>query len=390
MSGQVGALLYPSLRALQIYGANTAVGKSVFSSILCAAFAPKNGVYYIKPVSTGPLTEGDDRRDLYPTHRPHVLKLILYYRHISRFVPSVKTQCLYQFAEPVSPHVAARSSSSDVCLPTIPPLSPKLHPLTKQQNSDNAIRASLRSALLSISSRNAPGVAIVETAGGVLSPTPSGSLQADLYRPFRLSTFLVGDSRLGGIGSTISAFESLHVRGYDVECIALFANDRYENHTYLRDYFKERDVHVFSVAEPPERNASEEDDAKLMQAYYDEVSQQQEVSDFTARFLDNHDRRIQELSALPAKALESVWWPFAQHKHLSKDNIVAIDSAYGDHFQIHSKSQQEDQSLLTSAFDGSASWWTQGTLNTHTENILHNSGHPSLDLGYVPAHINYA
>jgi len=59
----VGALLFRSLRAYQIYGANTEVGKTVFSTILCKlASSRENGEHaaYLKPVSTGPLTEADD------------------------------------------------------------------------------------------------------------------------------------------------------------------------------------------------------------------------------------------------------------------------------------------------------------------------------------------
>src|SRR5699024_7580852 len=56
----------------------------------------------------------------------------------------------------------------------------------------------------------------VETAGGVLTPGPENKLQADLYRPLRLPTILVADPNLGGISSTLSAYESLKTRGYDV------------------------------------------------------------------------------------------------------------------------------------------------------------------------------
>jgi dethiobiotin synthetase/adenosylmethionine--8-amino-7-oxononanoate aminotransferase len=54
--------------AVQIYGANTDVGKTVFSTLLGLGF--KNGlmkqpwkfkIQYIKPVSTGPANDRDDR-----------------------------------------------------------------------------------------------------------------------------------------------------------------------------------------------------------------------------------------------------------------------------------------------------------------------------------------
>jgi dethiobiotin synthetase/adenosylmethionine--8-amino-7-oxononanoate aminotransferase len=57
-------MLWRDLKLLQIYGANTSVGKTIVSTILCNAFqrrAPQGGILYLKPVSTGPLEEADDR-----------------------------------------------------------------------------------------------------------------------------------------------------------------------------------------------------------------------------------------------------------------------------------------------------------------------------------------
>ena len=63
------------------------------------------------------------------------------------------------------------------------------------------------------------GVALVETAGGVCSPGPSGNLQCDLMRPMRLPAILVGDGELGGISTTIAALESLRARGYEIAAV---------------------------------------------------------------------------------------------------------------------------------------------------------------------------
>lgn len=66
-------MLYHHLRIHQIFGANTNVGKTVTATALCRATANRstskatNGtnntptVFYLKPVSTGPLNEADDR-----------------------------------------------------------------------------------------------------------------------------------------------------------------------------------------------------------------------------------------------------------------------------------------------------------------------------------------
>lgn len=212
------------------------------------------------------------------------------------------------------------------------------------------------------------GIALVETAGGVLSPAPSGSTQADLYRPLRLPVFLVGDHRLGGIGSTISAWESLHIRGYDVQSIALFAEDRYDNHAYLKDYFAERDVPSFSIPPPPEAMPSAEEDKKSMLRYYEDSSSGSGVAQFVECFLHDHDRRIADLRAMPKQATEAIWHPFMQHTERNENTIVAMDSAYGDYFSTYTKNDDArslsiktaEKSLVKPAFDASASWWTQG------------------------------
>lgn len=204
----------------------------------------------------------------------------------------------------------------------------------------------------------------METAGGVLSPSPSGSSQADLYRPLRLPTLLVGDYKLGGIGTTISAWESLHLRGYNVDTVALFAEDRYGNHAYLQDYFRDRQINTFAIPPPPPRKEVLEEDFKAMQKYYEQSSAHSEVEAFTERFLSSHEQRIQDIKSMPEEADKAIWHPFMQHTERSKDTIMAWDSAYGDHFQSYTTKQEasssQEDSILKPAFDGSASWWTQG------------------------------
>ncbi len=78
-----------------MYGANTDVGKTVLSTILCRAFERVAKTWYLKPVSTGPLDEADDR-------------------HVKAFATKTETKCLFQFGEAVSPHIAA---SAEACPP---------------------------------------------------------------------------------------------------------------------------------------------------------------------------------------------------------------------------------------------------------------------------------
>ena len=55
------SLLFKHLRIRQIFGANTDVGKTLLSSALARASAAKDqNVFYLKPVSTGPMQDADD------------------------------------------------------------------------------------------------------------------------------------------------------------------------------------------------------------------------------------------------------------------------------------------------------------------------------------------
>ena len=209
------------------------------------------------------------------------------------------------------------------------------------------------------------GWLFLETAGGVHSPAPSGTTQADLYIPLRAPTVLIGDSRLGGISQTISAFESLRLRGYDVESVLLFRDTTYQNFQYLADYFeKHHGVPVTSVVEPPARNENAERDADAMAEYYG----RRDCEEVTGQVLEHLDRRhgerISSLESLAGRAHKHIWYPFTQQSLLGPKDIMTIDSAHGDYFQTLApparKDGAQDEPLLRSSFDGSASWWTQG------------------------------
>ncbi|CZR61489.1 related to onanonoxo-7-onima-8-eninoihtemlysoneda [Phialocephala subalpina] len=335
--------LWRSLPAYQIYGANTNVGKTIMSTILLKAHArkyPSQNTWYLKPVSTGPLEEADDR-------------------HISYFAPKTQTRCLYQFDEAVSPHIAARSSK---------PLS------------DISIQEQVLAHLSSCATTEA-GLLLLETAGGVHSPTPSGSSQADLFRPLRLPVCLVADHHLGGISATISAFESLHIRGYDLEVVCQFKDSMYQNHEYLSSYFEKKGILSLSLPPPPEKAETIEEDREVMAEYYEKMSALEQVEETLDHLIHKNSSRIQYLEEMSEKAHKTIWYPFTQHRDISPSTIMAIDSAHGDFFQTYSTplpdppstsnpsnpsntssptSEPKDENFLTPTFDGSASWWTQG------------------------------
>lgn len=225
----------------------------------------------------------------------------------------------------------------------------------------------------SIKAKGEYGITMVETAGGVLSPAPSGSLQADLYRPLRLPVILIGDHRLGGIAATISAFESLTVRGYDVEAVMIFESGKLGNTGYLMKFFKTHKLPIFELpALPPAGDVSTIQES--MVSYYKHVSQQGDISRLAQLLVNRHFIRLKDLERMASKANGVIWHPFTQHKDRTDSSILAFDSAYGDFFQMYSSQlpagydfiseksapTQSNTSLLQPAFDGSASWWTQG------------------------------
>ncbi|KAH0565441.1 hypothetical protein GP486_001158 [Trichoglossum hirsutum] len=313
----MGSALWRSLRAYQVYGANTDVGKTVMSTILCKAMMrrfPDEKTWYIKPVSTGPQAEADDR-------------------HVARFSES-STHCLFQFDQPIPP--------------------------------DSSILQKILSQLSSYA-LTGRGTAFLETAGGVHSPTPSGTSQADFYRPLRLPVVLVADHRLGGISSSISAFESLHVRGYDIDFVLLFRDSRYQNDDYLSKYFQEHGISTLSLPSPPARRFHGQEDEEAMVEYYDRVTKLDEVGEMISMSEARHEARVKSLESMSSRAYKHIWYPFTQHRDISPSSIMTVDSAHGDFFQTYrpdglnpTAPPSKSSNLTRPTFDGSASWWTQG------------------------------
>ncbi|KAA8895757.1 onanonoxo-7-onima-8-eninoihtemlysoneda [Sphaerosporella brunnea] len=320
-----------SLRVFQVYGANTDVGKTIVSTLLCKALRRRSqtdGVWYLKPVSTGAQQDADDL-------------------HITRFVKGVETKCFWQFKEPISPHLAA-------------PQTP--------DHSDGSLLSKVREHISAI---NRLGTVLLETAGGVHSPAPSGTSQADLYRPLRLPIILVADSNLGGISTSISAFESLHTRGYDVEQVVVFANEKYKNDGYLLPYFSRYGIPLTVLPPPPPKSGPSDEAA--MSEYYESTA---EKLGATIESLENrHAARIANVRSMSGRAFSKIWYPFTQHEEISANSIQAIDSAHDDFFQTYTPSHDTSSSqMLKPKFDGSASWWTQGL------------GHSNPDLTLAAAH----
>jgi len=173
-------------------------------------------------------------------------------------------------------------------------------------------------ASTSTSVRGTAGVAIVETAGGVLSPGPSGTLQADLYRPMRLPAVLVGDHRLGGIGSTISAAESLIMRGYDIDAVICFDDQsKYENAPYLSEYFEKMDIPAFTLPWIPQMEGiSEKEEADRMTAYYQTNSRGRHLYQVADRLIETHTRRTVSMDSIASRTKDTIWREYLPSKPL--------------------------------------------------------------------------
>ncbi|KAH8117760.1 PLP-dependent transferase [Phellopilus nigrolimitatus] len=332
--------LYRNVRIHQIFGANTDVGKTVLGTALILASANRGKqVRYLKPVSTGPLEDADDE----------YVK-----RFSSRFAGSIQQTCLHRYKEPVSPHLALRlehdSNSRKDHLP-----------------SDEMINKSISRYVGECAEFVSKKTDIyIETAGGVHSPSLSGISQIDSYRTLRLPIILVGDSKLGGISSTISSYESLVLRGYTVDVILLFRDDYYRNWEYLSEYFGERGVHVASFPRPPPKLKDKQANHESTDAYYTQLINEGHLDHANDYLTTQHLDRIDELHSMPKRTMDSVWWPFVQHG-LVKDpkDVAVIDSAHGDFFSTYTGFTSKDSNLLSSHYDGSASWWTQAFGHAH-------------------------
>lgn len=189
-----------------------------------------------------------------------------------------------------------------------------------------------------------------------------------------MPTILVASPHLGGISTTISAYESLRIRGYDVEALLCFEDNHYENWRYFEAWSAERGIPLGVMRLPPVSDKDRMTDMTNMLVYYDDIgvtSDRPELSirNVIRRLRQRHQERWKDLSTTAARARSTFWWPFVQHAHVTGDSdVMVIDSAHGDTFEVYSHETAEttqgrriggESSSLVPTFDGSASWWTQ-------------------------------
>lgn len=388
-----------------IWGSNTGVGKTLVStglatSILSSSCSEKQVKFnYIKPVQTGFPLDSDSRfvyrkiSEFFVNRKPE-FSLLASNQGLKASVPAwkeisgvdlesegvensggLKDLCWYEerriegiekdslgaqlvckticgWKEAISPHLAVQREGGDV--------------------EDSWLLDSLQKNLVD-GGNDDDGKrfwTIVETAGGVASPGPSGSLQCDLYRPFRLPAILVGDGRLGGISGTISAYESLKLRGYDVAAI-IIEDHGLLNEESLISYLRNR-VPVLVLPSVPR------DQSNNLMEWFDES--QNVFKSLSEIMQSSYSERLRRLQNMPKKAQNIFWWPFTQHGLVPEENVTVIDSRCGENFAVH-KAKNHD--LITQQFDACASWWTQGPDATLQVELARDMGYSAARFGHV-------
>lgn len=308
----------------QVFGSNTDIGKTLVSAgiVRSAVQRAVGRVGYIKPLQTG--TDDSDTTGFQGDAafvQQHALQ-----RANTGAAASLDCSTLFAWKTPVSPHLAAALEG---------------HTIT-----DDALVALLTAKLQQVNAAADPySLVLVETAGGVCSPSASMRFQADVYRGLRLPVVLVGDGKLGGISSTMSALESLLLRGYDVAAVCLVEQEQLGNAEALEPRLSELGIPVFTLDPvPPQPEPLDEWFAAQSSAF-------EHVNDALQRF---HANRLARFEHVHARAEQVFWWPFTQHKAYGALSI--IDSAHGDDFSVLERASN----TLAPMFDACASWWTQG------------------------------
>ena len=151
----------------------------------------------------------------------------------------------------------------------------------------------------------------------------------------RLPAVLVGDGALGGISTTITAFDVLTMRGYDVVAI-LVPDGGYGNTDAIRAYAEPRGAPRLALPRIPERRVVRRRRRDVRVA-----GRGRGVFDAALRRMVRwHDARVASLRAAPAEAKRALWWPFTQHDLVDEANVAVIDSRSGEDFGCTSRTRR--------------------------------------------------
>jgi dethiobiotin synthase len=176
-------------RGFFVTGTDTNVGKTVLSSLLCAALP----ALYWKPIQTG-ATEGTDREAV---------------RSRTGMEDGACLREIYLFDDPVSPHLAAQRAEREIVLEKIV-----------------------------IPHFNASMPLIVEGAGGVLAPINRHQFMTDLMQHLALPVILAARSTLGTINHTLLSLQCLKRAGLQTCGVVLIGPEHPENREAIEHYGK--------------------------------------------------------------------------------------------------------------------------------------------------------
>eukprot|EP00892_Ulva_mutabilis_P009792 jgi/Ulvmu1/7185/UM034_0094.1 len=373
-----------------IWSPNTGVGKTVISLGLAAAAESKQDcVNYVKPVQTGFPEDSDGRL---------VASNLSGGTGVDHFISNHAAQCmtggehagarrdapyqagvhhpcqattLFAWSNAVSPHLAAahdgRAVSDDVVLRQLSSqiASFAAHPFSSSQAGVHTPTGGSK-------------LTLIEMAGGICSPGPSGSLQVDLMRPLRPPSILIADGRLGGISATLSAYDSLVMRGYDIAAVVgmlpepAAGTPALDNLDVIDRYLSRSTPGaapppVFAL---PHLVPGHPDDAQGqadLRAWLQAA--QPRLLELHTHLRDWHERRVLRLREMPSRAREVFWWPFTQQKSMVDGDVTVIEARAGESFQVvqpagaaggAATGVSDDTLVATELYDGCASWWTQG------------------------------
>lgn len=335
----------------QVWGANTDVGKTVFSACLLSVDSLTFPSIYVKPVQSGYPKDDDSK-------------------FVTTYATNIAASTLYTYEEAVSPDLAARRLQSMTTENVVVPDTHILQSLSKvlKQFRHDCIQANTHSS----------SIALIETAGGILSPSPQGNLQADTYKPLRLPAILIGDNKLGGISTTLTAYETLRSRGYDIPVVVLFQNQgnlHLENESSIQKHLDNSqnevplsfsDTKVFQAPPLPElSNRNGGGGASKL----DEYLKQSETVDFFENLLQHlknvEKNNLNDIKQMINDSNKYFWYPFTQHCSSSlpssKVNNIYFDSAHDDSIITYTNNDNELMSLKQQEMvDAMGSWWTNG------------------------------
>lgn len=186
-------------------GTDTGVGKTVVSALLVARYGALRPLGYWKPVATG-AAEDRDRTT------------------VEALVPGVVAPAeAYLFADPVSPHLAARREGIPIELGRIGARFSEMRAVWPEHGW------------------------VVEGAGGLLVPLDDdGTLQVELIRRMAMPVLLVARSTLGTINHTLLTLEAARRRSLAVAGVVLSGPPNADNRDAI-----ERFGEVPVVAELP-------------------------------------------------------------------------------------------------------------------------------------------